>query len=102
MAVIVQADGKIVAAGKQYRDFIFALARYMPNGKLDKSFGNKGKVLSYAGMSVQALAEQPDGKIIAAGSGRNGDIALARYFGDDPTINVAETDFSFLEKKIMQ
>ena len=44
-AVLVRADGKIVAAGTAGgRDF--ALARYTPGGRLDSSFGSRGKVLT--------------------------------------------------------
>src|SRR5437763_1890088 len=39
-AVAVQGDGKIVAAGASGSDF--ALARYLPDGHLDQSFGKGG------------------------------------------------------------
>ena len=87
-AVAVQSDGKIVvgglAAGATYQDF--ALLRYNSDGTLDSSFGTGGTVLSDFGAidNANALAIQPDGKIIAAGF-TNGvstiaaDFALARY-----------------------
>src|SRR6266508_4693902 len=53
-AVSVQPDGKIVAAGAvvQVADegtTDFALARYMPNGELDPSFGDGGIVTTSFG-----------------------------------------------------
>jgi uncharacterized delta-60 repeat protein len=85
-AVAVQADGRIVVAGRT--DGGFALARYYGNGSLDSSFGASGKVLTdfagYYGL-VNAVAVQPDGQIVAAGTftDANGNtyIALARYQG---------------------
>ena len=97
-AVAIQDDGKIVAAGgiaptrggrKQVSDF--ALVRFLPDGRLDASFGMRGRVLTDFGSESQdiasAIAVQPDGKIVAAGSslaGRNAPqlFALARYLPD--------------------
>ena len=65
--VVVQSDGKIVAAGAakaSYRSQDFALARYNPNGTLDASFGTAGKVTTdFAGDDdlAFAVALQPDG-----------------------------------------
>jgi uncharacterized delta-60 repeat protein len=90
-AVALQPDGKIVAAGTagdwdRGRTF-FALARYRPNGTLDRGFGSRGTVITAFG-SIQdgagAVALQRDGKIVLAGSSAlppatRGKIALARY-----------------------
>jgi uncharacterized delta-60 repeat protein len=80
-ALVVQADGKLVAAGVAGQDF--GLARYNPDGTLDASFGTGGTVTTdFAGDSdgAQALAVQADGKLVAAGgAGPGGDFALARY-----------------------
>jgi uncharacterized delta-60 repeat protein len=71
-AVLVQPDGKIVVAGTLgfTGHARAALARYTAEGKLDPSFGSGGKVTTdhpeYFG-SV-ALAPEPDGGLIAAGS----------------------------------
>jgi uncharacterized delta-60 repeat protein len=71
-AVAVAPDGKIVVAGGGPRDF-FELARYNPNGSLDQTFGTGGKVRTDVvgrtrpSASAQAVALQPDGKIVAAG-----------------------------------
>jgi len=76
-AVLIQPDGKIVAAGYAY---IFTgrrwtLARYNPDGSLDTSFGDGGRVLipsSAVEGDVYSLALQPDGKIVAAGEDTSG------------------------------
>lgn len=79
-AVIVQPDGKIIAAGSTNNGSRFALARYRTNGSLDSSFGTGGKVTTAftAGASVAALMLQPDGKILAVGRA-GGDVVVARY-----------------------
>ena len=91
-ALAVQPDGKIVAAGVSNTGGAnFAVARYKANGSLDTSFNGTGKVSTdYAGTNeqVDAVAVQPDGKIVAAGSILNGsgnydyDFALMRYNAD--------------------
>jgi uncharacterized delta-60 repeat protein len=85
-AVAIQGDGKIVAAGGQGSDF--ALARYLPDGRLDPSFGRGGKVVTDVGarpdrfegrqQGANAIAIQSDGKIIAAGAGAAGRRRSAR------------------------
>ena len=85
--VAIQADGKIVAAGTATGQFRldFALARYLPNGSLDRSFSGDGKQTTDFGADdvAKAVAVQADGKIVAVGVGRAfaeiGDFALARY-----------------------
>lgn len=66
-----------------------ALARYRPDGALDRSFGRGGKVLTALGPAPGAteLAIQPDGKLVAAGSTtfareERSRFALARYRPD--------------------
>ena len=89
-AVAIQDDGRIVAAGEG--DGVFALTRYMPDGRLDASFGTSGKILTDFGRKVRgsgandaaianAIAVQADGKIIAAGRSAE-DLALTRYMPD--------------------
>jgi uncharacterized delta-60 repeat protein len=88
--VAVQSDGKAVVAGTRFDpgpsdDFV--LARYTVRGALDPTFDGDGKVTTdFGGRSDGAddVALQPDGKIVAAGSGftspvRPVDFALARY-----------------------
>jgi uncharacterized delta-60 repeat protein len=106
LAVAIQADGKIVAAGygtyvvkfpefdcSGDRDSI-ALARYTTRGVLDTSFGKGGKVAEHLGSyayrreacaseRAEAVAVKPNGSIVTAGyfSAGDGYFLLARYFG---------------------
>jgi uncharacterized delta-60 repeat protein len=81
--IAVQPDGKIVVVGSG------SLARYLPNGSPDSSFGVGGYVTTAIADS-DALALQPDGEILVAGalSGPVGDsrsgseFAVARYEPD--------------------
>ena len=81
-ALVLQPDGKLVAAGQSPRncpdtDAVtcsmgeFGLARYNTDGSLDTSFGDGGIVTTriHGDDGAQALVLQPDGKLIAAGSG---------------------------------
>jgi uncharacterized delta-60 repeat protein len=84
-ALVLQADGKLVAAGVTRGEAggDFALVRYDDNGILDGSFGNGGKVITDFGGDdgAAALVLTPDG-LVAVGStsaGQGGDFALARY-----------------------
>ena len=86
LAVIVQPDGKLVAAGAMSAEPVasnFALARYNADGSLDATFGVGGKVVTDFGGDYDvaaALAIQPDGKLVAAGRGGTAfDFAVARY-----------------------
>lgn len=85
LAVAIQPDGKIVAAGRGAgAGGRFALARYEPDGTLDASFGEGGKVLTNFTKGPDlalAMAIQADGKIVAAGraAGAGRRFALARY-----------------------
>ena len=95
--VVIQSNGRIVVAGAGLgRDIEkFAVLRYLPDGSLDRSFGHHGVVLTGFGHcdrtcgsdSAEAVALQPDGRIVAAGIGWAGDrrrwnLALARYLPD--------------------
>ena len=90
LALAIQRDGRIVAAGYRYLAAKgrgdFALVRYTRSGKLDRSFGTAGKVVTVLGArsEAHAVVVQPDGKIVAAGwsyARRNHDFALVRYTG---------------------
>ena len=89
-AVAVQPNGRIVAVGSAGTGRPrFALARYEEDGAPDTSFGDGGTVVTPFGIwgVPRAIALQPDGKILAAGTNGSG-FALARYerHGDlDPT-----------------
>jgi uncharacterized delta-60 repeat protein len=97
-SVVLQGDGKIVAAGSTENGVgsaQFAAARYSSDGSLDGTFGTSGKVTtSFAGNDfANAVAVQGDGKIVAAGvagpsscpgtpCGSGNLFALARYNSD--------------------
>ena len=87
-SVVVQPDGKLVVSGYSYVGADFGFGRLQPNGFLDTTFGEGGKaVVPFGGNpdSSQAVALQPDGKIVAAGYSRvaqKGDFAVARLEGD--------------------
>jgi uncharacterized delta-60 repeat protein len=98
-AVVVQADGNLVAGGFSVASRSrgrgrLALARYHDDGTLDTAFGGDGKVITNFTSwydSVHDLALQPDGKIVAVGvagsGGANSKFALARY-NTDGTLDV--------------
>jgi uncharacterized delta-60 repeat protein len=68
--VAVQPDGKIVVVADSADGLPgFLLARYLPDGSLDPSFGAGGYVETdfTSGAFADALALQPDGKIVVAG-----------------------------------
>ncbi len=106
-SVALQADGKVIAAGTVFVDFVigepsntdFALARYNSDGTPDTSFGNGGQVSTdFFGMEDDAFSVliQPDGKIVAVGSANNPatyyDFAAVRYLSNgtiDTTFGVA-------------
>ncbi|MFL5830795.1 MAG: hypothetical protein ACJ76X_12835 [Solirubrobacteraceae bacterium] len=78
-AVAVQGDGKIVTAGQAEvnGENEIVATRMTPSGALDPSFGSAGivtvRINGGAGVDSGAgLALQADGKIVIAGSGRNG------------------------------
>jgi uncharacterized delta-60 repeat protein len=85
MALAVQGDGRILAAGGVRRtpdeDNHFVVARYLPDGRLDPDFGIDGKaVTSVVGDSLFfGIALQPDGKIVATGFTIFSEYALVRY-----------------------
>jgi uncharacterized delta-60 repeat protein len=86
-AVLIQTDGKIVAAGSSYQQsdgIKFAAARYNSNGTLDNSFDNDGKVTVQFPYNANAnsAALQPNGKIILAGNSAEHGFALARLNSD--------------------
>jgi uncharacterized delta-60 repeat protein len=85
--VVVQADGKIVATGWTRESGVlqFALARYEPDGSLDRAFGSGGIVETPIGSSAMAWASalQANGKIVVVGNAEAGggdlDFAAVRY-----------------------
>ncbi|WP_329342860.1 calcium-binding protein [Streptomyces sp. NBC_00663] len=87
-ALALQADGKIVVVGSSWRGYEnccwFTVARYNTDGTLDTGFGGgDGRVFTDFGAPDEArdVAVQPDGKIVAVGTG-GGQVAVARYNAD--------------------
>lgn len=86
-SLVLQPDGKIVAAGLSYNGTVmnYAIARYLTDGTLDTAFSNDGYRTDSAGAtscSFHSVAVQNDGKIVAAGFGRFGgqdDFVIYRY-----------------------
>jgi uncharacterized delta-60 repeat protein len=103
-ALAIQDDGKILAVGASgvqqdlfpfHRLYDWAVMRYLPDGRLDPSFGNGGVVRTDFGADDRAWAIgiQSDGKIVVAGSTQDvepvyswSDFAVARY-GPDGTLD---------------
>ncbi|MEN3334675.1 MAG: hypothetical protein V7641_4040, partial [Blastocatellia bacterium] len=94
-AVAAQSDGKVVAVGYVSTSSTgkdFAVIRLNPNGTLDSTFGNGGKLGFDFGSATRddiarAVAIQPDGRIVIAGEAAvslagNFDIVLARLNAD--------------------
>ncbi len=102
-SLAVQDDGKIVIGGKIYEDFSldytdFLIARFLPDGSADRSFGIDGRVTVNFGTAtnkhvvsedaVNSIKIQPDGKILAAGftfaepSNSTSDFAMIRLHFD--------------------
>jgi uncharacterized delta-60 repeat protein len=95
----IQPDGKIVAGGfagtvnsatTVITELDFAAARYQTNGALDLSFGSLGRTTGNVGGGSydlgNAVAVQPDGKVIVAGAaalelpvGTSSFVALVRF-----------------------
>jgi len=64
--LVIQSDGKILAAGDASSEKLI-MVRYNPDGSLDTTFDNDGKVTFYGGGVFFSLAFQSDGKLLAAG-----------------------------------
>jgi uncharacterized delta-60 repeat protein len=97
-SLAIQRDGRILIGGSGARideedgDVELMVGRLMPDGSLDDGFGDGGFVLTnvvpypegYLEVAY-ALAEAPDGKIVAGGTvwdpGDDGPIVLARFLG---------------------
>ncbi len=82
-SVGIQGDGRIVVAGDVFplgRSNWFVL-RLRPDGTLDPDFGSGGVLESSSDISdyADALAIQPDGAIVVAGTSNYGTLSLWRY-----------------------
>ena len=81
----IQADDKMIVVGNAdygWSERGIRMARYLTDGSLDSSFGNGGLVaLENVVENCAAVAIQPDGRIVVAGS-VDGDISVARFLAD--------------------
>jgi uncharacterized delta-60 repeat protein len=99
--VTIESDGKLIIVGQAYGSTINSplaqVARLNVDGSLDTTFGNGGLVVtaigSYNGGTdcyFDAVALQPDGRILAAGTASVGSLdnayTLARYLASEPQI----------------
>jgi len=88
-ALVLQPDGKLAAGGyttdTAVNQQLAALVRYDATGALDPTFGTGGKVVTGLGAHgtgpLEALALQPDGKIVGGGAVTVGspDYAAVRF-----------------------
>lgn len=84
-AILVETDGKILVGGTTGGKF--AIARYNSDGTIDIAFGTNGILVTSLDSAmgiIKALAVEPDGSIIAAGTCTNSvsgkqNVALAKY-----------------------
>ena len=86
-AASLLSDGKIIAGGwSQIGNSRYVLmAKYLPNGDLDTSFGVDGIVATYIHESptiVFPFVMQPDGKILIAFRGTAGILTFHRYLAN--------------------
>ncbi|WP_329619154.1 calcium-binding protein [Streptomyces sp. NBC_01255] len=83
-SMALQPDGRVVSVGYVGNTaFDIGVVRYLPDGSLDPGFSGDGMVSADFGGTEfgHAVAVQPDGRILAAGSGGAG-FALLRYHAD--------------------
>ncbi len=85
-SVVIQPNGMIVVAGVRSNgtDTDLLVLRYTESGSLDTTFGTGGEVTYDSGNAdvAKAVALQPDGKIVVAGSSSNGSkntVLLTRF-----------------------
>ncbi|MEX0985472.1 MAG: hypothetical protein WD096_10555 [Actinomycetota bacterium] len=81
--VLIQPDGRIVVVGwSGDRTPKWALVRYLPDGRMDRTFGDDGLVVTpYRWAMAYGAALQPDGLIVVTGYSSWG-FAVARYRPD--------------------
>ncbi len=89
--IALQEDGKIVATGNVLgSDYDLVVARFLPDGMTDESFGNHGRIITDLGYLeiAKSIAVQADNKILVSGyqnkdiSGNGTSSLLVRYNTD--------------------
>jgi len=101
--LLLQPDGKIVAAGQSavlLGDAKFALLRLNADGSADTEFGNQGRALTdftAEDESAQSIALLPDGKIMVSGThyysnDDNEKVVVAKYNPDGSADTTFGTD----------
>ncbi|MFO0841515.1 MAG: hypothetical protein U0797_03810 [Gemmataceae bacterium] len=84
-AVAIEADGKLVIPGPYNGGP--ALSRFNPDGSADGTFGTGGISAGPAPFGpANAVALQPNGDIVVAGSKSSAAFAVARYLPSEPEI----------------
>lgn len=87
--IAAQADGNVVSVGSVSigSSRVVGMSRHRADGTLDTTFGDEGIVLEPmnsfgSGSGGSSVSIQSDGKIVVAGSGRFGEVFVARYLAD--------------------
>lgn len=84
--VAIQPDGRIVVAGGLAGEYAVAMARYLPDGRLDPSFGQGGRLASYDDLNRGGaqLTVQADGRLLMTRGllGVEHDTTVVRYLAD--------------------
>jgi uncharacterized delta-60 repeat protein len=90
-AMLIQPDGKIVMGGTCFDGTYDTLcaARFLPSGAFDLSFGVQGRRLVPTSTTIRgyALALQPDGKILLAGSSFSSTLMFVARFASNGDID---------------
>lgn len=80
--MVVRPDGKVVLGGSAYPGF-GAIVRYLPDGSLDRGFGDQGILVDRRLGYFAALASRAgDGLLAAAVGPGSGDPQMAAYLAD--------------------
>jgi uncharacterized delta-60 repeat protein len=105
-AIAIDGHHRLVVAGTMGFNDGFCLARYLPNGTLDASFGDHGSVVTQFGSQpgADSLAIDSRGRIVAGGTSQH-HFALARYKPNgtlDPSFGnggIVTTNFGYYEAR---
>jgi uncharacterized delta-60 repeat protein len=113
-AVVVQPDGRLVAAGytSNGTNLSIALVRYLADGRPDRTFGPNLNAIVVTPIGdgdavANAAALQPDGKLVVAGytmSGSAADLILVRYLADgslDQTFGQGGIAHGFISARVL-